>query len=266
LKVCDGAVDLVLFRKRDEAEGVSRTGVRWLGELALQKEVAWLGKELRLLARRLAADNDQGQRRAGSFGAALSELSLAPRGSGDSRPGGHWDPERLQTAGCQHVLDHLLRLECPLPLEESRFLEMLETARAQLPAVTYRLGELTQQIHALRRKVLQKPKPYPGLEKDVDRLVSADFLERTPHARLPHVLRYLRAIEVRAERAALNPAKDAEKARQLTPFAGWENRVPAVNREAFGWMLEEFRVSVFAQELGTDQPVSVQRLKALGGM
>lgn len=266
LKVCDGAVDLVLFRKREEAEALSRSGLRWLGELALQKEVAWLGKELRLLARRIAAENDPGQRRAGSFGAALSELTLAPRGSGDSRPEGHWDPERLQTAGFQHVLDHLLRLECPLPLEEKRFLDMLETARAQLPAVTYRLGELTQQIHSLRRKILQKPKPYPGLEKDVDRLVAADFLERTPHARLPHVLRYLRAIEVRAERAALNPSKDAEKARQLAPFAGWETRVPVVNREAFGWMLEEFRVSVFAQELGTDQPVSVQRLKALGGM
>ena len=77
--------------------------------------------------------------------------------------------------------------------------------------------------------------------------------------------RYLRAVAVRAERAALSPAKDAEKAAALVPFADWETHVPPVQREAFRWLLEEFRVSVFAQELGTAQPVSAQRLRGLGG-
>ena len=68
-----------------------------------------------------------------------------------------------------------------------------------------------------------------------------------------------------AERAALNPARDAEKAKQLAPFAGRLQSVEEERREAFRWMLEEFRVSIFAQELGTAGPVSAQRLKALGG-
>ena len=69
---------------------------------------------------------------------------------------------------------------------------------------------------------------------------------------------------IRAERAAVNPSKDADKARALAAFADWEARVPAAKRETFRWLLEEFRVSIFAQELGTAQPVSPARLKALG--
>ena len=71
---------------------------------------------------------------------------------------------------------------------------------------------------------------------------------------------------IRAERAVLAPAKDTEKARALAPFMDWEARVPSAQREAFRWLLEEFRVSVFAQELGTAQPVSAQRLRTVGGL
>jgi len=62
----------------------------------------------------------------------------------------------------------------------------------------------------------------------------------------------------------VSPAKDAEKSKQLTPFSGWQKQVPAAQREAFRWLLEEFRISLFAQELGTAQPVSAPRLRALG--
>ena len=134
----------------------------------------------------------------------------------------------------------------------------------ELPALTHQLGERTRQILDLRLKLLASPQRYAGFEKDVERLVPGDFLARTPCAQLPHLLRYLRAVQIRAERAILNPAKDAEKAKQLVPFSQWESRVPAPQREAFRWMLEEFRVSLFAQELGTAQPASAQRLKALG--
>ena len=75
--------------------------------------------------------------------------------------------------------------------------------------------------------------------------------------------RYLKAIIVRAERAYLQPAKDAEKAQRLQKFHGWENLVTSTNHDAFHWLLEEYRVSIFAQELGTAQPVSDVRLTAL---
>ncbi len=52
----------------------------------------------------------------------------------------------------------------------------------------------------------------------------------------------------------------------MIPFKDWEKRVPAAVGEEFRWLLEEFRVSIFAQELGTAQPVSEKRLRALGGL
>ena len=101
------------------------------------------------------------------------------------------------------------------------------------------------------------------MEQDLQRLASPDFLVRTPHDQLPHLPRYLRAMQIRGERAWLSPAKDAEKTKLLAPFLNWEKHAPAARKDAFRWMLEEFRVSIFAQELGTAQPVSAQRLKAL---
>jgi ATP-dependent helicase HrpA len=74
--------------------------------------------------------------------------------------------------------------------------------------------------------------------------------------------RYLKAVQIRAERALHNPAKDAEKATQLLPFEGWHKRVPTSSHETFRWLLEEFRVSLFAQELGTAESVSAQKLKS----
>jgi ATP-dependent helicase HrpA len=81
--------------------------------------------------------------------------------------------------------------------------------------------------------------------------------------------RYLKALQIRAERAALNPVKDQERARQLAPYAQAlrelraghpDSHQTARDLEEFRWMVEEFKVSLFAQELGTAQPVSPKRL------
>jgi ATP-dependent helicase HrpA len=142
---------------------------------------------------------------------------------------------------------------------------MLEAAHRDLPLLVRRVADLTSQILTLRQQLLASTKRYPQLESDVQRLVPPDFLAQIPHAQLAHLPRYLRAMVIRAERAVVNPAKDAEKVKQLAPFGDWRKQVPAEQAETFRWLLEEFRVSLFAQELGTSQPVSTQRLKALGG-
>ena len=81
--------------------------------------------------------------------------------------------------------------------------------------------------------------------------------------------RYLKALLIRAERAALNPAKSQERLRQLAPYQDALKILQAQpasspeaqrQREAFRWMVEEFKVSLFAQELGTAMPVSPKRL------
>ena len=166
---------------------------------------------------------------------------------------------------CEHVLAHLLRLEPLRPLTEARFQEMCGTARQKMPAVVHRTGELLRQIRAAAAEIRNSGLGYPGMEADLTRLLPPDLLLQTPHARLHHVLRYLKAVRIRADRARNAPAKDTEKAARIAEFDDWENEVSEANREAFRWMLEEFRVSVFAQELGTAEPVSVKRLEALLG-
>jgi ATP-dependent helicase HrpA len=80
----------------------------------------------------------------------------------------------------------------------------------------------------------------------------------------------LKAMKLRAERWRQNPAKDAERAAQLAPYvsavvkAKGERASAAAETNAalqrVRWLVEEFRVSLFAQELGTAEPVSAVKL------
>ena len=252
----DGEVDLRLFRKRDEAQAASAGGIRRLSELILARDLARLWKELAGLARHLPGAPKQ----AVGFHSALQQIAAKLQAPAAA----HATPEVLQKSAYEHLLAHLLQLRPIFPLTEARFVAMLDSVRREMPALTYQLGETTRQLLELRQKILASPKRYTGLDQDLQRLLPGDFLARTPHAQFPHLHRYLRTVQIRAERASVSPAKDAEKAVQLAPFTNWEKRVPTAQHEMFRWLLEEFRVSLFAQELGTAQPASAQRLKALG--
>ena len=257
LEAREAAVDVRLFRRREEAESASAAGVRRLAELVMARDLARLWKELAAFGRHLPPAGKP----APHFHDALQQMSAKLHTPATV----FVTAEVLQKSAYQHLLDYTLTLAPIFPLTAARFEALVQSARRELPGLSWRLGETTRQILALRQAVLSGPRRYATLEQDLQRLIPPDFLARTPQAQLPHLPRYLRAVQVRAERASLQPGKDAEKAKQLAPFAGWEKRVPAAQREAFRWLLEEFRVSLFAQELGTAQPVSAPRLRALGG-
>lgn len=108
--------------------------------------------------------------------------------------------------------------------------------------------------------------------EELRRLAGPRFLARTSYDRLPHLVRYLKALLVRVERAALNPSKDRERMALVAPYVGLLGRVEATPEfseegraaaEEFRWLVEEYKVSVFAQELGTAVPVSPKRLDAV---
>lgn len=68
-------------------------------------------------------------------------------------------------------------------------------------------------------------------------------------------------MKLRAERWRQNPAKDAERAAQLAPYVVVVGKLRSrEGGDAFRWLVEEFRVSLFAQELGTAEPVSAVKL------
>ncbi|MHB8353300.1 MAG: ATP-dependent RNA helicase HrpA, partial [Burkholderiales bacterium] len=104
------------------------------------------------------------------------------------------------------------------------------------------------------------------IRQHLDQLMYRGALRNTPLAQLKHFPRYLKAILVRLEKLPGDRAGDADKARQLQGLQqSWmrtlETRGPSVELEQFRWMLEELRVSLFAQALKTPYPVSEKRLQ-----
>jgi ATP-dependent helicase HrpA len=92
-------------------------------------------------------------------------------------------------------------------------------------------------------------------------------LQTAPWPRLQHLARYLKAITLRLEKYRADPARDAARLAELRPQEQRYWRLVAERKGAvddrmqeFRWLLEELRVSFFAQELRTPQPVSVKRL------
>jgi ATP-dependent helicase HrpA len=105
--------------------------------------------------------------------------------------------------------------------------------------------------------------------RQVSRIVPADFLQAAVLPGLPAMCRYLKALRIRLERARVSPGKDALKAQQVAVHeeryaraAGGKNPSRALleRLEEYREMIEEFKVSLFAQELGTAFPVSAKRL------
>jgi ATP-dependent helicase HrpA len=113
--------------------------------------------------------------------------------------------------------------------------------------------------------LLTHPQPYPGLAEDLAALLPPDFLAVTPFSQLAHLPRYLQAMKVRADRWQQDSARDARRAQQLAPYvqavaALLRESVPAEQVGRLRWLVEEFRVGLFAQELGTAERVSAVRL------
>jgi len=112
---------------------------------------------------------------------------------------------------------------------------------------------------------------YDAVETQLAWLVFPGFLKAVPPERLKHYDRYLRGIRVRIDRARSNPSGDRTKESRVEPY--WERYHEAIlgkgpkiaNRDAlaeYRWMVEEFRVSVFAPEVRAAIPVSEKRLDA----
>ena len=264
LHVEDGQVNLRLFHSPDPARQASIGGLQRLIELALQKDLAWLQKDLRALAR-------------------LEPLFADLRSA-----------EELQTAAFANLKRHILPAALPPALTESGFRAALEQAKGRLPGLASELIARLEPILKLRQEILRRRKPAPvparphtlaGLKQfgvqpvsalqsdpvvsELAALLPRGFLETIPFERLPQLPRYLKALLTRAERAALNSLKDRQRAQQAAPYLQALHQLQAAPPKSqalrqcvddFRWMLEEFKVSLFAQELGTAFPISAKRL------
>ena len=125
--------------------------------------------------------------------------------------------------------------------------------------------------HATASRKVKDTKNAPDAVADcaqqLQRLVPKRFLQAAPWLRLQHLARYLKAITQRLEKYRTDPARDAARLAELRPLEQRYWRLVAERKGAvdermaeFRWLMEELRVSFFAQELRTPQPVSVKRL------
>jgi ATP-dependent helicase HrpA len=231
LKALAAGVAVRLFATPEEAAAVSREGVARLLETQLRYEFGWLEKDL------------QGLRLLGVAAATLAPL------------------EQLQADALECIRNWACRREVQ-PLHAAAFAAVLAQAKQDLRGAVPKLKDWLSEILEVRQKLLTHPQPYPHLAEDLAALLPPDFLRRTPYGRLQHVPRYLRGMKVRADRWKRDAAKDAQRAGELAPFVAALKR-PELAGSEFRWLVEELRVSLFAQELGTAEPVSAVRLQRL---
>lgn len=131
-------------------------------------------------------------------------------------------------------------------------------------------------VHAKLQRAVSKVSSLAVLQQltqireHADALTSGRFISRTPTNIVPEIPRYLKADLHRIEKMQDNPARDAQLAWQLEDLAGmFEKAKQKLSAEALEseqareipWMLEELRVSLFAQQLGTRYTVSEKRVR-----
>ena len=164
------------------------------------------------------------------------------------------------------------------------FAELVGVMRDELEDEVYRAAQAVARTLAAQREVERAVGAHTSLallntlqqvREHAAELVFDGFVAATPAEQLMHLPRYLKALALRVEKAESSPTQDAALAYQVAEASAVVDRArersasapPDAEREAVlveaRWMLEELRVSLFAQTLGTSRKVSLQRISKL---
>lgn len=163
----------------------------------------------------------------------------------------------------------------PLPTDAAAFRRRIDEGRGRLTLIANEVARsaqlvLTEYAAASRKlKDARAPKDVADdVQAQLSRLLPKRFVLQTPWAQLAHLPRYLKGVTMRLDKLRADPARDAARMSELRPIEQRYLRLAAERRgvhdarlDEFRWLLEELRISLFAQELRTPQPVSVKRLE-----
>ena len=238
----DGRIALRLFDTSAAAEQTHRLGVIELMKLQLKEQVKDLNK--------------------GIQGFTQAAMLLK-----------HINADTLRDDLTQAVCDRAFIGEDELPRNEKAFKEQIKRARSRLPAVKEALSRYLQETAAAYAELNGKLGKHPLthlMRQRLQTLLAAGFATRTPWAQWPRLPIYLKAMTLRLEKYSGNPARDAAREADIQELEQmWQEKTDGLVKQgqpvsddlaAFKWMIEELRVSLFAQELKTPYPVSVKRL------
>ncbi|HHK6003845.1 TPA: DUF3418 domain-containing protein [Neisseria subflava] len=238
----DGRIALRLFDTNEAAEQAHRQGVIELMKLQLKEQVKDLNK--------------------GIQGFTQAAMLLK-----------HINADTLRDDLTQAVCDRAFIGEDELPRNEKAFKEQIKRARSRLPAVKEALSCYLQETAAAYAELNGKLGKHPLthlLRQRLQTLLASGFASHTPWAQWPRLPIYLKAMTLRLEKYSSNPARDAAREADIQELEQmWQEKTDSLIKQGlpvsdglagFKWMIEELRVSLFAQELKTPYPVSVKRL------
>ncbi|PUE60640.1 ATP-dependent RNA helicase HrpA [Limnohabitans curvus] len=246
------AVSIEVFDEPEVAATKHRAGLRRLFAMQIKDALKYLEKNLPDLQK---------------MSVAYMMVGKSPDGSGGGTA------EELKQQILDVALDRAFLLD-PLPTSEADFKRRLDEGRGRLTLIANEVARLAATVltefAAANRKVKDtkiSPDSVADAAQQLQRLVGKRFITDTPFAQLQHFARYLKAVVLRLDKLRADPARDAAKLAELKPLEQKYWRLVAERKgvtdarmQEFRWLLEELRVSFFAQELRTPQPVSVKRL------
>jgi len=165
----------------------------------------------------------------------------------------------------------------PLPTTPNAFKSRCGDSKARLGLVMQEVCRLVGTVLTEWQAVVKKLPAFKAhaaatqdIEAQLKRLMSKNFVSETPFERLAHYPRYLKGIQVRLDKLKSNPARDTQLMADYAPlWTNYERRAIQLAKQGtfdpqidqFRWLLEELRISLFAQELKTPVPMSVKRLQ-----
>jgi ATP-dependent helicase HrpA len=242
------AVTIEVFDEPDVAAAKNRAGLRRLFALQIKDALKYLEKNI----------------------PDLQKMAVAymPLGTADE----------LKIQIIDVALDRAFLLD-PLPNDEVTFKRRIEEGRGRLTLIANEVarlaGAILLEFGAATRKIKDTknaPDATADCTQQLQRLMPKNFMAATPWPQLQHYARYLKAITLRLDKYRADPARDAQRLAELKPQEQRYWRLVAERKGAqdarmleFRWLLEELRVSFFAQELRTPQPVSIKRLEKAWG-
>jgi ATP-dependent helicase HrpA len=190
----------------------------------------------------------------------------------------HFMPLGTQEQLKAQIVELALERACmsaPLPVNAERFRQRCNEGRARLGLLTGEIGRLAGAVladYAAVVKKLSQAKPqaqaHADMQQQLAALMSSDFLVKQPYSQLAHFSRYLKGLALRIEKLRIDPLRDAARLAELQPLlAQWQRKNAMLKGQhdermiEVRWLLEELRISLFAQELRTPVPVSAKRLQ-----